>query len=385
MLQALNLLIGIVGVFAAYSTLVSTINEIWNTLRGTREVYLWWGVARLVGVRDRVPGGWGIRGAIRNVMRRVHQPPAGYRDEPSQLLAALFGHPWIRALCARDDTSRHPPHIPSDIFAAALTDVVMAHGLPPSHGRHLDAVVVANVGLPEAVRRLPPGIALTLIMQRALQRSGGDRTAFEAEVARTFDESMAQVTDWFKQSMQWQSVLIGLVLSAGLGLDAVHVGNVILGKANVASLSWPPPWVAALYDRSGKDFWLSVAGIAIMGLAAFVGPTAWFQLLTALTPLKTSLTALQARPAVGAPTGAGSIPVGDRPAAVPPTGNVLEAMLSPERIRQLQAALGVTPSGTLDASTRQALRDAQQRLGMPVDGRLSATLWSKVVGTPCVP
>jgi len=98
MSRTLDFLIAMLMVFLAFSVVVSGATESWNTWYGKRGQFLWKGLERIV----------------------------GHTQEARHILTLLRSHPSIRGLAIDNTSKRAASYIPGTVFAAALTDIVLA-------------------------------------------------------------------------------------------------------------------------------------------------------------------------------------------------------------------------------------------------------------------
>jgi hypothetical protein len=383
----MDYLIAMVMVFLAFSVMVSGATEMWNSWLGKRGQFLWKGVERMV----------------------------GNSPEAMLILDKLRAHPTIRALAQDDTAKRTPSYIPGTVFAAALTDVILALNA----GARLD-----KYGLPEAIALLPQDLPLKGSLQMAWSHARGDAAHFELELARLYDDCMDRVSGWYKRDAQVRGLWLGLLLAAVLNIDAVHIAislwqdqqltrsvadqgaamaaqyaaaNPNANTASAASspassisgpsvvrsnntaialpqelpVGWPPRWYSELPAKptptTSQLAWhvaAAVLGVLLMAGSCLVGAPMWYQMLASLLPLRFA-GAVPPRtppraalpPPSGAPESGGSAPAGTAPGVT------------------LPAAAGGTGQKWVNELERviveqDAVREVQKSLGVPESGSL---------------
>ena len=298
--SALDVLIGLALLFAAFSLAVSRINEAVLGLLRYRGRRLEAELRRLLG--GPTPGGaagerGGGDGAAVDVASELLDGPlrvmrAAGEDEPS---AAMVDHPPVRGAWAamlRARRLRLPSYVPSTAFAQAMVDRVnppvramlsqlrpdslpvpvtdearaayqtaydaatrtldeatagaLLAAMPAEHaaGRVIAAALVAAVG-PGAVATLEQGLAalppspVKSAMTAAIVRTGGDREKIVTELAQWFDQAMDRLSGWYKRRVAVFLLGYALLLSAAFNLDAIGVSRALWqdGTVRAAAVS----------------------------------------------------------------------------------------------------------------------------------------------------
>ncbi|OAA23247.1 hypothetical protein UG55_103935 [Frankia sp. EI5c] len=277
--SALDVLVGLALIFAAFSLAVSRINEAVLALFHYRGLRLEAELRRLLGWTPTSAG----------------NPPAGRPDVTAELLdgplrvmratgrdalpAMLADHPPVRGRFAsmrRARRLRLPSYLPSTAFARALLDRVdpparvMLHRLrpdalpdhvpadalaayrhaydaarraldeqsaqalyramPTDHptGRVVAAALVTATSsgpvpsLEQSLGALPPSPARTALTA-AIVQAGGDRERLVAELARWYDDAMDRLSGWYKRRITVFLLCYAVGLSALFNLDAVAI------------------------------------------------------------------------------------------------------------------------------------------------------------------
>ncbi len=283
--SALDVLIGLALLFAAFSLGVSRINEAVLGLLHYRGRRLESELRRLLG--GRPPGGASPDpgAAPADVAAELLDGPlramrtAG-RDATS---ADMADHPPVQrtwAAVSRARRLRLPSYVPSTAFARALLDRVdpparamlaqlrpdalPAHiadeirehyqtaydaarrsldegsaqalydAMPVDHptGRVVAAALVSAVGsgtvgtLEDGLTALPPSLAKDALTA-AVVRTGGDREKIITELAQWYDEAMDRLSGWYKRRIAVFLLSYAIVLSAVFNLDAVAISRAL--------------------------------------------------------------------------------------------------------------------------------------------------------------
>ncbi|WP_220386391.1 hypothetical protein [Frankia sp. ArI3] len=311
--SALDVLIGLALLFAAFSLAVSRINEAVLGLVRYRGRRLESELRRLLG--GCPPGGAPpdpggpppVDVAAELLDGPLRAMRTAGRDEVSADMAA---HPPVQrtwAAVSRARRLRLPSYVPSTAFARALLDRVdpparamLAQLRPdglPSHipdetreayrtayeaarraldegsaralyaampadhptGRVVAAALVSAVGggtvgtLEDGLAVLPPPLAKDALTT-AVVRTGGDREKIITELARWYDEAMDRLSGWYKRRVAVFLLAYAIVLAAVFNLDAVAISRALWQDGTVRD--------AAVTASQGQ-----------IGQAADVGPT----------------------------------------------------------------------------------------------------------------
>ncbi|KPM56599.1 hypothetical protein CcI49_00485 [Frankia sp. CcI49] len=275
--SALDVLVGLALIFAAFSLAVSRINETVLALFRYRGLRLEAELRRLLG-------------GIRQAGGPADGPDvtAELLDGPLRVLRAtgrdvlpvnVADHPPVSGFWAsirRARRLRLPSYLPSTAFAQALLDLVdpparvMLHQLRPENlpaeipaeirtayqraydaarrvldeqtatalhqampaehptGRVVAAALVAAVrtgavaSLEESLAALPPSPARTALTA-AIVKAGGDREKIIADLARWYDDAMDRLSGWYKRHITAFLLGYAILLSAAFNLDAIAI------------------------------------------------------------------------------------------------------------------------------------------------------------------
>lgn len=382
--SALDFIASMVLIFFVFAVLVSTFTEIWNTMHGKRARCLWAGVERMLGTDDT----------------------------GQTIVAALKAHPAMSSL-ASDDRDL-ASYIPSSLFAAALTDVLLA--MRP--GRTGEGIG----GIGDAIAALPgPGQA-GMVLGFLWRRAGADPALFQQHLATHFDQVMDRVSGWYKRGSTQRCFLVGLLCAAAFNIDAVHLARALWNDPHLAQqyaasgerilvsyaptvapgtqpdaaaivkqglaqglpIGWPAKWYQAYQESPGQNHWLLAMellwtgfGFLIMACSCLVGAPLWFQLLGALLPLRMSgaVPARSAADPAPEPREA-ALPSATPPAVVGSNGdqplNYLEERLVRNKdVGAVQRALGIRETGHFDTDTRSAIDRRQGEFGFERTGQVT--------------
>jgi hypothetical protein len=305
--------IGLVFVFGITAAAVSAVTEGVSRFLGLRAEYLLRGVRTLVDGKSDF-GLW----------RRKPDKTEPGKTEPARV-AQIMNHPLV----ASSATEAKPPaqagnakltnaqrralpsYIAGQTFAKALTDILlpghfrlagagMAAGSAGRAARSsrrsakaagvaaeaVDAAaeaVDAAAGAADAMAALrswadtavaaksPDPLAEAL--RPMLVGAQDNMQAFEASVARWYDDHMARVSGWYKRHVRWISLSVGLVLVILFNLDAIRIadslysdqavrGSVVTQATQAASCGDKPP-ATCLADLQAKIGLFRLGGLPV--------------------------------------------------------------------------------------------------------------------------
>jgi hypothetical protein len=258
--------IGLIFVFAITAAAVSALTEGVSRFLGLRAEYLLRGVRTLVDENNNFKLPW--PGFAR---------PA--KPEKPAWVAQIMNHPLIASSAKEAKPPPHagnsqltnaqrrrlPSYISGQTFAQALTDTLLRHqprpgGTGPSAGsadaavgsagrraekpgpsaetadaaaETADAMAEAADAMAElrswaskkASGRQPDPLATAL--RPMLMGAQDDMKAFEANVAKWYDDHMARVSGWYKRRVRWFSLAIGLVLVIAFNLNVIRIADAL--------------------------------------------------------------------------------------------------------------------------------------------------------------
>ncbi len=253
--------IGLVFIFGVTAAAVSAVTEGVSRFLGLRAEYLLRGVRTLVDGQSEFGLSW--RAVMPKMLGGRPQPQAA--DPPTARVAQIMSHPLVASSAKQADppqqagntelTSaqrrRLPSYIGGQTFARALLDILPRHpdrpgapgdhGVPGTHSGAGDQGGARGRGRPAGP--VTPGVPNPLagIREWAVADASSDplakalrpilvgaqdnMQAFEASVARWYDDHMARVSGWYKRHVRWISLSIGLVLVIVFNLDAIRIAD----------------------------------------------------------------------------------------------------------------------------------------------------------------
>ncbi|SNQ45969.1 conserved membrane hypothetical protein [Frankia canadensis] len=294
--SALDVLIGLALLFAAFSLAVSRINEAVLGLLHYRGRRLESELRRLLGGPNAGAGGQDgerpddVTSELFDGPLRVMRAAGEGRSS-----AAMADHPPVRGGWAAVRRARRlslPSYVPSTAFAQALVDRVdpparamlsqlrpdglpaqvsdearatyqaayeaatraldettaraLHAAMPAEHaaGRVIAAALVSAVGagavdtLEQGLAGLPPSPAKSALTA-AVVRTGGDREKIVAELAQWYDQAMDRLSGWYKRRVAIFLLCYAVVLSAAFNLDAIGISRALWqdGTVRAAAVS----------------------------------------------------------------------------------------------------------------------------------------------------
>src|SRR5438105_1877995 len=115
------------------------------------------------------------------------------------LAAAIYRHPTIESLAKPyKKLGATPSYIPSDRFAAALTDQITG-----------TYSLTNKDALAAGIKNLPPAVSKQLTV--LLDIAKGDPDEFRKCVASWYDQTMDRVSGWYKRIVQRQTYAIAIL------------------------------------------------------------------------------------------------------------------------------------------------------------------------------
>jgi hypothetical protein len=281
-LPALDVLVGMAFLFFLLATVVSSINEVAQTVLNARARILTRGIRTLVEDKEAANQffeQWRIKRLAK---------PAGFIRNAAQ------GVPGVAE-------RRRPSYIPSRAFALTLL---------------------------ETAKRVetPVGTRLVDEAERTIQKLGVQAEqrldAIRAELEQSFDEAMDRASGWYKRYVQWWLVVFAVIVAVGLNVNSFTVAErlwkddalraAVLEKADKATkkegrktttttattaqavadnvddvnqLKLPIGWDDA---NTGGDFFGRLAGWLVTAAAIALGAPFWFDVLGKLARVRNS-------------------------------------------------------------------------------------------------
>lgn len=223
MAVVIDIAIGLAFVFALVALICTALQEWLSASLNLRGKTLWEGVQSmlLADAEPAKPGAGGAGGAV------------GI-DAGCQLSALIAKHPLIKGrvpdrfnmldlgrwlLGSRQPTadigSSKPSYLNASSFATALADAVGEQWKGGS--RRFE-----DFGLAVAV--MPEG-PLKKMLLKMVEEAQGDAAHLRATVEAWYDETMMRVSGWYKRRVQVLLMAIGLIVAAGMNIDAIYIAN----------------------------------------------------------------------------------------------------------------------------------------------------------------
>jgi hypothetical protein len=312
----LDVIIGLVFIYALLALICTAANEIYAGLADRRETHLYEGVSNLLGEHPA------------NGKRRIKVPftlpgtPAGQGPTHPSVVAAFYDHPLIKSL---NEKKTRPSYIPDAVFARVILDM-----FAPTGGQGAPTNKCAD--FVAGVSSLPDGSDLRRTLLIIAEDAGDDLTKLNAGLVSWFNESMNRVSGWYKNQSQSSLLIISFLVCLALNADTVSIvgelysspskRTVIVAQAEqagkvFASYTGHKPlgrtqameasnkaieqlkksglmfgWEGYTLDpatagaQGWLDFLLKLVGIVITALAATLGAPFWFDLLGKLVNLR---------------------------------------------------------------------------------------------------
>jgi hypothetical protein len=305
--------IGLVFIFGITAAAVSAVTEGVSRFLGLRAEYLLRGVRTLVDGKSDF-GLW----------RRRPEKTEPDKTEPARV-AQIMNHPLVASSATEAKPAAQagnakltnaqrralPSYIAGQTFAKALTDILLpghfrlagagttagsagraargsrrsakAAGVAAEAADAAAEAVDAAAGAADAMAALrswadaavaaksPDPLAEAL--RPMLVGAQDNMQAFEASVARWYDDHMARVSGWYKRHVRWISLSVGLVLVILFNLDAIRIadslysdqavrGSVVTQATQAASCGDKPP-ATCLADLQAKIGLFRLGGLPV--------------------------------------------------------------------------------------------------------------------------
>jgi hypothetical protein len=295
--------IGLVFIFGITAAAVSAVTEGVSRFVGLRAEYLLRGVRTLVDGKSDF-GLW----------RRKPDKTAPDKTQPARV-AQIMSHPLVASSATEAKSPAQagntkltnaqrrelPSYISGQTFAKALTDILLpgqfrltgegaAAGSAGRSSRQsakaadvaakaLDAAAGAADAMAALRNWADAGVAakppdpLAEALRPMLVGAQDSMQAFEASVARWYDDHMARVSGWYKRHVRWVSLSIGLVLVIVFNLNTIRIadslysdqavrGSVVTQATQAASCGDKQP-AACLADLQAKIGLFRLGGLPV--------------------------------------------------------------------------------------------------------------------------
>lgn len=298
----LETVIGLMFVFAAFSSVVSVLTEMISRFLGLRGEYL------LRGLRTLLDGGGRFALPWRDILRSTTRKPAPQADEPAdpmvtKLLTTRLLSPFAdKGTMPKDagNATLSNPHrrsLPSYISARSFTQALIGLLVPDANGTTTMTEIIEklddNKDLPEDLRGA---------LKQLATQADGDITKFRLGVEHWYDDQMDRVSGWYQRHVRWISLAIGAVLVLAFNLNAVTIartlytdealrGALVSEAADAAACGTKEP-AACLADLRAQVTTLQASGLpvgwgtvpACVATAQKPAPCGWFQSRGLLDP-----------------------------------------------------------------------------------------------------
>jgi len=246
------------------------------------------------GLNETLAGLLNLRG------KNLYQGVKALVRDPSfkDLVGEIYAHPVVRSM-SKDS---RPSYLPSDAFALALLEKVGAFQpanraelvAPPTGPSQLLAPAGTLARVHEALTALPPGSEIRRVLEGFLDESVKDVAAFRARVEHWFDEGMNRCAGWYKRQAQLISMLVAAVLSFGIAVDTLTVGEALFHNAQLrasvsdAAVAWSQSHGAGApagsTDGAADDAARRAAADAFRSLQSLELPIGWSYAVASAPP-----------------------------------------------------------------------------------------------------
>jgi hypothetical protein len=209
--SVLDVAIGLIFTFLAFSLAVSSMVEAFASMLNWRSTTLLQGVKDLLNDQK-------FEGLALNLYNHALVNP---RDPGTAGQTASRGQP----AGANEKELKHPPaYINADQFAAALVDILGLAGKDQNGMKQAINGPVSAVQDPQ-LNRLLNGI---------VDRTSGDLQKVHQELAGWFDNAMDRVGGGYKRRTQLWGFVIALIMAAVLNVSAINIGRTLWRRPMVA-------------------------------------------------------------------------------------------------------------------------------------------------------
>lgn len=226
MSTVIDITIGLAFVFALIALICTGLQEWLASALNLRGKTLWEGVqSMLLANAKQEDAGCQLGLAIR--LHPLVQGTVADKFGPIELLRWLAG---FRQPTADAGTSK-PSYMEAGTFANALADSIGKKWKGGS--RRFDDFGTAVATMPEG--------ELKVLLQKIVLEAQGDPAKMRAAIEAWYDDTMKRVGGWYKRRVQVLLLAIGLIVAAGMNVDAIHIAT---------SLATQPALRASLAERA---------------------------------------------------------------------------------------------------------------------------------------
>lgn len=199
----LDVVIGLVFIYALLSLVCTAANEIYAGLSDRREDHLFEGISNLLGEQAAT-------GAERQKV--TFTPPGATCGQG--VVAAFYAHPLIKSL---NEKKTRPSYIPEAVFARVLLDMFAPTGSTTAPVNKFEDFIK---GVESA---LPADSDLRRTLLILAEDAGGDLEKLNAGLITWFNDAMKRVTGWYKNQSQSSLLLISFLVCLALNADSIRI------------------------------------------------------------------------------------------------------------------------------------------------------------------
>jgi len=236
----LDVMIGLVFVYALLALVCTAANEIYAGLKDRRENHLYEGISNLLGeiVKD---------GSLR--LKVAYNQPADPSKAPepvkSGIVDAFYDHPLIKSL---NEKGTRPSYIPDTIFARVILDMFAP---PPEDAASEDKFKTFVAGVKNKLRK-DSDLRRTLLI--IAEDAGGDLTKLQAGLVNWFNAAMTRVTAWYKNQTQSSAILFSLVICLFMNADTIQIVKDLYSSPSKRSV------IVTQAEQASKSFAANTSG-----------------------------------------------------------------------------------------------------------------------------
>ena len=210
--RMIDVAIGLALVFALSSLVVSTLHEIWVSLRKSRGDTLLLALCSLSG-DDAVTQG--------QFRRRMSS------RRPSAFVQALLAHPLLASQVLGQQTgNKMPSYLSPELVVRALLnqlDLLYNNGQRPAKPQlWVNAVVAGRAA--QAGAKAGPSQALVDSLAALLPGADADWPAYEQRLCAWYDTVVERAGGWFRRDTQLRLMVIGVAVAAALNINPLVIG-----------------------------------------------------------------------------------------------------------------------------------------------------------------
>jgi hypothetical protein len=219
--------IGLLFIYLLYSLLVTIIQEMLSSSMAFRAKYLEEAIYRMLEDKDYYKGNfWQViqlfrkskEGKVRKKWKK------GLVSTPRTAGALFYAHPLVRFL-SQGNVSQNVSYLSRETFSKVLIDLL--------RGDKMDLSAKADDLITEALKdekfKRGKDVSIpteTLSFLRSLWTDcQGDVDAFKRSLETWFDDTMFQLTGWYKRSTRLIVFMVGLIIAVVFNVDTIYIVN----------------------------------------------------------------------------------------------------------------------------------------------------------------